>query len=67
MAYIKESVLGSLGDPIAMVRQTVGTVIVSLLNDQGIESWTEALVKLMGSLDSPSTEEQEVRLTPCLF
>jgi hypothetical protein len=61
VAYVKDSVLSALADPIAMVRQTVGTVIVSLLNDQGVESWTEALAKLMGSLDSPNTEEQEVR------
>lgn len=60
VAFVKESVLSALGDPIAMVRQTVGTVIVSLLNDQGVESWPEALAKLMGALDSPNTEEQEV-------
>lgn len=60
LAYVKESVLSALGDPIAMVRGTVGTVIVSLLNNQGIESWTEALAKLMGGLDSPNNDEQEV-------
>lgn len=66
VAYVKDSVLSALGDPVAMVRQTVGTVIVSLLNDQGVESWTEALAKLMGALDSPNSEEQEVSLLLCL-
>jgi hypothetical protein len=43
-----------------MVRQTVGTVIVSLLSFSGIESWPEALERLVVSMDSQNPHEQEV-------
>lgn len=60
LAFVKQSVLSSLGDANSMVRSTVGTVIVSLLTAQGVENWTEAVGALIAGMESTNELEQEV-------
>ncbi|WWD20076.1 hypothetical protein CI109_104550 [Kwoniella shandongensis] len=52
--YVKNSVLTGLADPDQIVRQTVGTVITSLISNEEPGGWPEALEALtkgMGSQD----------------
>ena len=60
MAYVKGAMLGAIGDGSAMIRSTVGTVIVTICTLMGPEQWPEALMKLMELLDSSTQSEQEV-------
>ncbi|WVR08285.1 hypothetical protein IAU60_005332 [Kwoniella sp. DSM 27419] len=43
MAYVKATVLNGLADPDQIVRQTVGTVITSLISNEEPGGWPEAL------------------------
>ncbi|KAG0090363.1 hypothetical protein BGZ93_009348 [Podila epicladia] len=50
--YVKALALRHVGDPDADVRNTLGTVITTILSRNSIMSWPEVLPTLMGLLDS---------------
>ncbi|KAF8928125.1 hypothetical protein BGZ52_003693, partial [Haplosporangium bisporale] len=50
--YVKVLALRHVGDPDADVRNTLGTVITTILSRNSILSWPEVLPTLMGLLDS---------------
>ncbi|WVN86972.1 uncharacterized protein L203_102147 [Cryptococcus depauperatus CBS 7841] len=59
MNYVKNTVLTGLADPDQIVRQTVGTVITSLISNEEVGGWPEALdalTKGMGSTDQNIVE-----------
>jgi transportin-1 len=58
--YVKSNVFTAIGDPVQMIRNTVGTVIDTLLIELGPQSWPEALSTLIELLDSPERFVQEV-------
>ena len=43
MAYVKSTILTGLQDSDTMIRQTVGTVITSLISNEAAGAWPEAL------------------------
>lgn len=59
--YIKANIFSVIGDPILMIRNTVGTVIDTLIVELGPANWPEALSTLMELVDSPEPLVQEVR------
>ena len=61
VAYIKATIFNVLGDPVSMIRNTVSTVIDTLLIELGPTNWPEALSRLMELVDSPDPHTQEVR------
>ncbi|KAJ1660263.1 hypothetical protein IWQ61_000785 [Dispira simplex] len=52
MEYIKVRSLEALGDPDAMVRNTVGTVITTIVSRGGITTWPQVLPRLMELLEN---------------
>ncbi|KAF9996424.1 hypothetical protein BGZ79_009826 [Entomortierella chlamydospora] len=52
LEYVKALALRHLGDPDPDVRNTLGTVITTILSRNSIMSWPEVLPTLMGLLDS---------------
>ena len=58
--YIKTHIFAAIGDPIAMIRNTAGTVIDTLIVELGPAEWPEALSTLMQLVDSPDRYVQEV-------
>ncbi|ODO06999.1 hypothetical protein I350_04365 [Cryptococcus amylolentus CBS 6273] len=52
MAYVKSTVLTGLADPDQIVRQTVGTVIMSLISNEEAAGWMEALEVLTNGMNS---------------
>jgi transportin-1 len=61
IAYVKANIFSAIGDATSMIRNTVSTVVDTLLVELGPENWTEALSKLMELVDSPDVTAQEVR------
>ena len=61
VAYIKANIFSVIGDPLSMIRNTVGTVIDTLIVELGPANWPEALSTLMELVDSPEQLVQEVR------
>ncbi|GAA5857231.1 hypothetical protein JCM8547_009387 [Rhodosporidiobolus lusitaniae] len=59
VAYIKANIFSAIGDSTSMIRNTVSTVIDTLLVELGPENWTDALSKLMELVDSPEQAAQE--------
>lgn len=59
--YIKANIFSAIGDAVPMIRNTVSTVIDTLLVELGPASWPEALSKLMELVDSSDVHSQEVR------
>ncbi|KAG0237878.1 hypothetical protein BGW41_008304 [Actinomortierella wolfii] len=57
--YVKALSLRHLGDPNPEVRNTLGTVITTILSRNSILSWPEVLPTLMGLLDSQDPNVQE--------
>lgn len=60
--YVKALALRHVGDPDADVRNTLGTVITTILSRNSIMSWPEVLPTLMGLLDSHDPNVVEVGL-----
>lgn len=61
--YIKAHIFAAIGDPTPMIRNTVGTVIDTLIVELGPANWPEALSTLMELVDSPDRFVQEVSIT----
>ncbi len=59
IAFIKQNIFGALGDQVPMIRNTVSTVIDTLIVELGPESWPEALSSLMEMSDSADRAVQE--------
>lgn len=60
--YVKANIFSAIGDSTSMIRNTVSTVIDTLLVELSPENWTEALSRLMELVDSHDQLAQEVRL-----
>lgn len=58
--YIKSTIFDAIADPVAMIRNTVSTVIDQLLVTLQPENWPEALSKLVELVDSQDKNAQEV-------
>lgn len=59
MDYVKSIVLQGMKDPKQTVRQTVGTVIVNIMEREEAGAWPEGLEALMKAVDSADANEQE--------
>ncbi|BGP12891.1 hypothetical protein JCM10213_005156 [Rhodosporidiobolus nylandii] len=57
--YVKANIFSAIGDSTSMIRNTVSTVVDTLLVELGPENWTEALSKLMELVDSQDQLSQE--------
>jgi hypothetical protein len=51
LKFIQQCSLASLGDPLPLVRGTIGIVITTLLSNFGVDSWPELLPSLLQILD----------------
>ena len=60
VAYVKANIFSVIGDPLPMIRNTVGTVIDTLIVELGPANWPEALSTLMELVDSQEQFVQEV-------
>ena len=60
VAYVKASVLQAFFDPSMMVRNAAGQDIVSFMGILEPRNWPECLQQLVNTLDSPTTDHQEV-------
>jgi transportin-1 len=60
--YVKANIFTALGDSVSMIRNTVSTVIDTLLVELGPQAWPEALSKLIELVDSNDVYLQEVSL-----
>ena len=60
VSYIKATIFNAIGDPVSMIRNTVSTVIDTLIVELGPTNWPEALSRLMELVDSPDQYTQEV-------
>ena len=60
ITYVKQNIFGAIGDSVAMIRNTVSTVIDTLLVELGPATWPEALQQLMELVDSGDQHAQEV-------
>lgn len=58
--YVKANIFTALGDSVSMIRNTVSTVIDTLLVELGPQAWPEALSKLVELIDSNDVYLQEV-------
>ena len=54
--YVRQNLLGSLGDKSAYIRATVGTCITTIIYAGGLEAWEQLLPTLYQMLDSPEAE-----------
>ncbi|KAI5479391.1 importin beta-2 subunit [Pseudohyphozyma bogoriensis] len=59
VAYVKQHIFAAIADQVPMIRNTVSTVIATLMYGLGPENWPEALSKLMELVDSPDLSAQE--------
>ncbi|KAF9899437.1 hypothetical protein BX616_003033, partial [Lobosporangium transversale] len=59
LEYVKTLSLRHLGDPDPDVRNTLGTVITTILSRKSLMSWPEVLPHLMGLLDSQDSNVVE--------
>lgn len=59
MDYVKAAAIQGMSDPVQMVRQTVGTVIVNIVAREESGAWPEGLEALMKAVDSSDPNEQE--------
>ncbi|BGO92978.1 hypothetical protein NBRC10512_004199 [Rhodotorula toruloides] len=59
VAYVQANIFTAIGDSTSMIRNTVSTVIDTLLVELGPEKWTEGLSKLMELADSDDQLAQE--------
>ena len=68
MAYLKATILRGLADDVAMIRQTAGAVISSLLAFEEAGGWPEALDAITKGLNSADNNVAEVccECTMCL-
>lgn len=57
--YVQSHIFSVIGDEAPMIRNAVTTVIDTLLVERGLESWPEALSKLIELMQSPSKTLQE--------
>ncbi|GAA5956019.1 hypothetical protein JCM8115_004388 [Rhodotorula mucilaginosa] len=57
--YVKANIFSAIGDSTSMIRNTVSTVIDTLLVELSPENWTEALSRLMELVDSHDQLAQE--------
>lgn len=60
LEYVKANIFATIGDSVQMIRNTVGTVIDTLLIELGPANWPEALSTLIELIDSPERFVQEV-------
>lgn len=60
--FVKASVLQAFRDPVPQVRAASSQCIVTLMGILEPRNWPEALQLLVGMLDDPSAEQQEVYL-----
>lgn len=65
MAYVKSTVLQGLAEPEAMIRHTVGTVVMSLLYNEDTGAWPEALDALTKGMASSDENLVEVSNLAC--
>ncbi|KAK4705916.1 transportin-1, partial [Phenoliferia sp. Uapishka_3] len=61
--FVKATIFNAIGDPIPMIRNTVSTVIDTLIVELGPTNWPEALSQLMTLVDSPDPYTQEGAFT----
>ncbi len=59
--FIKEAAILGLGDPIPLVRGTLGIVITTLVTKHGLATWPELLPRLVELISSPDAAAIEVR------
>ncbi|SGY32564.1 BQ5605_C002g01382 [Microbotryum silenes-dioicae] len=59
LAYVKEHVFEAIADPTPMIRNTVSTVVDTLLIGLGPQNWPEALAQLMQLIESTDQYAQE--------
>lgn len=60
LEYVKANIFKAIGDPLSIIRSTVGTVIDTLLVTLGPSNWPEGLSTLIDLMDSPERFIQEV-------
>jgi transportin-1 len=58
--YVKQNIFLAIGDAVVMIRNTVSTVIDTLLVELGPATWPEALSQLIDLVDSQDQHAQEV-------
>ncbi len=58
--YVKISVLRAFGDPSVVIRNTAGQNIVTFLGMLEPKNWQECLQQLVGMLDMPDLDKQQV-------
>ncbi|BGP52980.1 hypothetical protein JCM8202_004064 [Rhodotorula sphaerocarpa] len=59
VAYVKANIFSAIGDSTSMIRNTVSTVIDTLLVELSPENWAEALSRLVELVDSQDQLAQE--------
>ncbi len=59
-AYVKNSVLQAFTDSSIMIRNTAGQDVVAFLGVLEPKNWPECLQQLVGMLDMPDLDKQEV-------
>jgi hypothetical protein len=57
--YIKENCLRSLLDPHPLVRNTMGTLVTTIVTKGGLEEWPELLPQLVQLIDAPNYDSCE--------
>lgn len=57
--YIKENCLASIGDPLMLVRSTIGNIITTIVTRGKLQDWPELLPSLIARLDSPQYQVLE--------
>lgn len=67
VAYVKAHIFSAIGDQVPMIRNTVSTVIDTLIVELGPAKWPEALQQLMALVDSPERTAQEVGHSVCVL
>lgn len=60
LQYVKDHIFDAIGDADPMIRNTVSSVITTMVAEIGPENWPEALSKLMELIGSPEAKVQEV-------
>lgn len=60
VAYIQQRSIQSLGDPLPLVRGTIGIIITTLLTKMGVTGWPDVVPYLIQHLDNPDANIVEV-------
>lgn len=61
--YVRENLLGSLGDPMPYIRNVAGSCVTTVIQFGGLEAWPMLLPKLYAMLDSAEQSTLEGALS----